>query len=353
MPSLSTQSPVIRSALQAIPSALCLQQALAGQHVLLTGGTGFFGAWLLALFQQLNEQGAGVSVTVLARNPSRFLKTQPCYRDCAWLHWLAGDVRELQSVPGQPVNLVIHAATDTSSAAHGNPLQVFDTVVTGARRVLDLAVRERARVLLIGSGAQYGPLRAGAEHPGGVAEDFAGACVSNSAGSAYAEGKRAQETLGAIYAKTHGIDVIMARCFAFSGPGLPLDGHFAIGNFVRDALFADQVVIQSCGTAVRSYLHGADLAAWLLVLLVRGGAGEAYNVGSDQAISIADLARRVVSRVAQEKQVRILGRAEGSERSFYVPDISRARGLGLDVWTSLDHSIDSMAAWAKSMAYRN
>jgi dTDP-glucose 4,6-dehydratase len=102
---------------------------------------------------------------------------------------------------------------------------------------------------------------------------------------------------------------------------------------VRDALCADQVVIRSCGTAVRSYLHGADLAAWLLALLVNGKAGEAYNVGSDQAISIADLAHRVVSRVAQAKQVLIMGRTEGTAPSFYVPDISQARGLGLDVWT--------------------
>ncbi|MDU9401792.1 NAD(P)-dependent oxidoreductase [Pseudomonas sp. zfem004] len=351
MPSFSLHSPIISRALQAIPSTLGLHNALAGQHVLVTGGTGFFGLWLLALFQRLNQQGAGVTVTVLSRNPSRFLEAQPCYRDCAWLHWVGGDVRDLQAVPGQPVNLIIHAATDTSSAAHGKPLEIFDTIVAGARRVLDLAVRTRARVLLTGSGAQYGALRAGADHAAGIAEGFAGACASNSAGSAYAEGKRAQETLGAIYAQTHGIDVIMARCFAFSGPGLPLDGHFAIGNFVRDALCADQVEIRSCGTAVRSYLHGADLAAWLLALLVNGKAGEAYNVGSDQAISIADLAHRVVSRVAPGKQVRIMGRTEGAAPSFYVPDISQAREAGLDVWTTLDQSIDSMAVWAKSMGY--
>ncbi|UVL87927.1 NAD-dependent epimerase/dehydratase family protein [Pseudomonas sichuanensis] len=351
MPSFSLHSPIISSALQAIPSTLGLHKALAGQHVLVTGGTGFFGLWLLGLFQQLNQQGAGVTVTVLSRNPSRFLDAQPGYRDCAWLHWVSGDVRELQAVPGQPVSLIIHAATETSSAAHGKPLEIFDTIVTGARRVFDLAVRTQARVLLTGSGAQYGALRAGADQGAGIAEGFAGACASNSAGSAYAEGKRAQETLGAIYAQTHGIDVIMARCFAFSGPGLPLDGHFAIGNFVRDALCADQVVIRSCGTAVRSYLHGADLAAWLLALLVSGKAGEAYNVGSDQAISIADLAHRVVARVAPGKQVLIMGRTEGTAPSFYVPDISQARGVGLDVWTTLDQSIDSMAVWAKSMGY--
>ncbi|WP_082428219.1 NAD(P)-dependent oxidoreductase [Pseudomonas sp. NBRC 111119] len=353
MSSLSLQSPIISSALQAIPSNLGLQGALHGQHVLLTGGTGFFGAWLLALFDQLNQQGTRVNVTVLARNPTRFLNAQPRYRDCGWLRWVSGDVRDTFDYQGARINLVVHAATDTSATAHENPLQLFDTIITGARRVLDLAVQQGARVLLVGSGAQYGPLNVGAEVHAGVRESFTAACISNSATSAYAEGKRAQETLGAIYAATYGVDVIMARCFAFSGPGLPLNGHFAIGNFVRDALFEDAIVIRSCGTAVRSYLHGADLSAWLLTLLVRGQAGEAYNVGSDQAISIADLARRVVARVAPGKAVRVMGRAEGSAPSFYVPGIEKARAVGLDVWTALDQSIDSMAAWAKNQGQRH
>ena len=352
MPYFSPHSPIIQRAFQHIPATLGLHEALAGQHLLLTGGTGFFGQWLLALLHQLNLQGAGVNVTVLSRNPARFLDVQPRYRDCSWLHWLSGNIRDVMAIPGRPLNLIIHAATDTSASAHDRPLDLFDTIVMGARRVLDLAVQHKARVLLIGSGAQYGVLSGASAQDTGVSETYTGACISNSSCNAYGEGKRAQETLGAIYAKCHCIDVIMTRCFAFSGPGLPLDGHFAIGNFVRDALCADEILITSSGAAVRSYLHGADLAVWLLTLLVRGEGGVAYNVGSDQAISIADLARRVIARVAPGKTVRIMGRSDDdSGRSFYVPDISRARGLGLDVWTPLDESIDSMVYWAKNSRY--
>jgi nucleoside-diphosphate-sugar epimerase len=344
MASFSCDTPLVQASLQRIPAALGLREALAGRHLLLTGGTGFFGLWLLALLHQLNQQGAGIEVTVMSRNPARFLNTQSHYRDCAWLRWLAGDVRELQEISGHPPDLILHAAAETSAAAHAKPLEIFDTILGGARRVFDLAVRSNARrVLLTGSGAQYGALSAGA----GVAENYAGACVSNSTSSVYGEAKRAQETLAAIYAQDHGLEAVMTRCFAFAGPGLSLDGHFAIGNFVRDALRADAIVLNSAGEAVRSYLHGADLAAWLLFLLVKGKPGEAYNVGSDQAISIADLAMRVGQRLAPHKPVRILGRpgAPGA-RSWYVPDIGKARSLGLDVWTELDASIDSMAAWA-------
>lgn len=344
----SPDSAQIRADLQNIPETLGLHEALDGKHLLLTGATGFFGRWLLALLAQLNGQGMRVDVSALSRNPSRFLALQPYFRDLPWLHWEQGDVRDLQIPMQRAPDMILHAAADTSAAAHARPLELFDSIIGGARRVLELGAQSGVdRILLIGSGAQYGVMSAFQL----VGEDYSGACESSCVSSAYGEAKRAQEVLGAIYAKDHGLDVVMARCFAFSGPGLPLDGHFAIGNFVRDALCADAIVLKSAGQAVRSYLHGADLACWLLVLLLRGQSGQVYNVGSDQAISIADLARRVVARIAPDKSIKILGNADTCGRSFYVPDVSRARGLGLDVWTSLDASIDSMAAWARAHGY--
>jgi len=346
-PEAAGQIALIQSSLARIPATLNLQDALAGQHLLLTGCTGFFGRWLLALLASLNRQGAAIRVSVVSRNPARFLAEQPQYQDCTWLHWVVCDIRQLESVPGPSVDLILHGAADTSAAAHAEPLELFSSIIGGAQRVLELAVRSGTRrVLFTGSGAQYGRLPL--DHP--VSESFNGACVSASSASAYGEAKRAQETLGAIYAKKYGIDVILTRCFAFAGPGLPLSGHFAIGNFVRDALNADSIVLNSLGEAMRSYLHGADLAAWLLTLLTRGESGQAYNVGSDQAVSIAELARLVAAQIAPHKPVLIRGQGGGSERSYYVPDITRAKELGLDVWTSLDESIHSMAEWARRPA---
>lgn len=338
----SSSAECFRHDLQRLPLLSKLVEGYRGRHLLLTGGTGFFGLWLLALLEELNRRGANVEVTVVSRDPARFLALAPQYRACSWLRWQACDIRQLHELPGRPIDLILHAAADTSAAAHARPLELFDTIVEGARRVFELARRDGARVLLTGSGAQYGRLPDGV----GVREDFCGACTSNSASSTYAESKRAQETLGAIYAQEHGIDVILTRCFAFSGPGLALDAHFAIGNFVRDALRAEAIVLNSSGEAMRSYLHGSDMAIWLLTLLLRGERGGAYNVGSDEAISVANLAHRVMARLAPSKPLRILGQPDGNGRSFYVPDIARARALGLDVWTSLDASIDSMATWA-------
>lgn len=324
-----------------LPILQSLADALEGRHLLVTGGTGFFGRWLLALFQTLQLRGARFEVTVVSRDPERFLTLWPTFRGCRWLHWVTNDVRLIPS--GLPIDLVVHAAADTSAASQRDAFELFDIITEGARRVFELAVASGSRrVLLVGSGAQYGALSGSTP----IAEDNARACASHLATSAYGEGKRVQEMLGAIYAQKYGLEVVMTRCFAFSGAGLALDGHFAIGNFVRDALFADRIVINSSGRAVRSYLHGADLAGWLLTILLEGKAGQVYNVGSDQALSVAEIARRVIARLAPNKELEIKGADEDAGRSFYVPDISKARSLGLDVWTPLETSIDNMAALA-------
>jgi nucleoside-diphosphate-sugar epimerase len=342
----SLASPIVLADLQRISARLDIHRALQGKHLLLTGSTGFFGKWLLALIALLNAEGAAIHLSAISRDPDRFVAEYPEYAHATWLSWIRADVRQLQGLTlMRPLDLVLHAATDTLAGADCDRLSIFDTIVTGARQVLDLAVRMGARrVLFTGTGAQYGAIES--NHP--APEDLRTACDSALQSSAYAEAKRAQETLASLYAGRHGIEVILTRCFAFAGPGLALDEHFAIGNFVRDALWRDELVLQSSGQAVRSYLHGADLAGWLLTLIIKGQAGEAYNVGSDQGLTIAELAHRVVACIAPGKAVRILGQdSPGAALSYYVPQVEKARELGLDIWTSLDESIKGMASWAR------
>lgn len=314
-----------------------------GKHILITGGTGFFGVWLLSFFSKINKFEKKVYLTVLSRHPDFFIEEYKEYKNCDWITWVQGDINSFYLTASRSIDYIIHAAADTSLQA--SPIKLINSITIGVQRVLELAVQNKVkRVLLAGSGAQYGVIPFGSP----VKEVFTGACKSNSAASAYGEAKRYQETLAAIYAEEYGIDVIMTRCFTFSGAGLPLDGNFAIGNFVRDALFSNEIVIQSSGDSVRSYMHGSDLAIWLLTLLLKGQRGEAYNVGSDKIVSIKSLAEIIISRLAPGKKIRILDQRKNFESSYYVPDITKACSLELKVWTSLDESIDNMAAWAKN-----
>jgi len=312
---------------------------LAGARIFMTGGTGFIGRWML---DALARSGSNAEVWLLSRDPAGFAARAPHL--AARFRLVAGDVTSFTAPDGDFTH-VIHAATDASFALTANdPARMFDTIVAGTRRVLDLAVeRSAGRLQFLSSGAVYGAQPADVSH---VAEDWPGGPDPRDPHSAYGEGKRAAELLCAIYGKHHGLDVVTARIFALLGPLLALDIHFAAGNFIRDAMAGRRIRVTSAGTAVRSYLYASDLAAWLWVLLIRGGRGSVYNMGSPEGVSIADLARRI-DAVLGGGGVEILGLPDpGWNPGRYVPSTARiGRELGLVPTVGLDEAIRRTAIW--------
>lgn len=327
-----------------------LWPALDGARLFITGGTGFFGVWLLeSLAFARDRLGLDLHATVLSRHPEAFRQRFPHLAAHAAFDWLCGDVKDF-TFPCGDFTHVIHAATEAGTQREDlTPLARFDTIVTGTRRVLDFAVAAGVRdFLLTSSGAVYGRQPSAITH---MAEDFGGGPDVLLTASAYGEGKRTAEQLCALYRNQFRLAPKIARCFAFVGPHLPLDAHFAIGNFIRDALRSDEIVVKGDGTPYRSYLYAADLAVWLLTILVRGAPLRAYNVGSDEAVSIAELAARVAACVPGGRRVRIGQAARALPAERYVPDIGRARAeLGLDVWHDLCVSTRKTLAWHADLA---
>ena len=320
-------------------------EALAGHRVFITGGTGFIGKWLLATLLDADEAfGLGCRITVLSRDPSAFLRDWPAMD--GRVEWTAGDVRDF-AIGNARYDTVIHAATDV--AAQASPQDIFSTCLEGTRRVLELARASGARQLLLtSSGAVYGPLPAGMTH---VPETHLGGPDPLHPGSAYGEGKRVSEWLAA-QAACETLAVKIARVFALVGPHLPLDKHFAIGNFLRAALADDAITIQGDGTPHRSYLYAADMAAWLWAVLLRGRSGRAYNVGADESLSIVDLARRVCRVLDRASRIDVIQTAPpGAVAAHYVPDITRARQeIGLPAPLPLDEAIARTAQWHRDPA---
>lgn len=324
---------------------------LRGARIFITGGTGYFGRWLLPALARANDTlGLDLRVTALSRDPARFVAEAPELATNPALRFHPGDVRDFAFPDGDFTHLIHAAATSAAATFHRreDPLTKFDTTLQGARRVLDLAAKRRIpRLLMLGSGAFYGPLLPGHD---AYTEDYPVAPAADNLDVAIGHAKRAAEFLCAAYADRHGLSYSTARCFSFVGPHLPLDLHYAIGNFIRDALWGEAITVGGDGTPVRSYLYAGDLVVWLLTLLVRGANGRAYNVGSDEAVTIGELAHRVGRVVAPGKPVRILGQATGlPTRNIYLPSIARARSeLGLDAWTPLDEAIRLTARCAES-----
>lgn len=319
---------------------------LRGARVLVTGATGWFGTWLLDALVALNRAGSlDLRIVALSRRPDAFAERHPELHAAGEIEWLAADVRDPDLAIAGPITHVMHAATEASAKLNvEEPDRMFDTIVSGTRNLLRAVARYRGvKILLVSSGAVYGVQPPGVAR---LAEDYRGAPDVLDAGNAYAEGKRAAEQLAAIWHATRGLHITVARCFAFVGPHMPFGAHFAIGNFIRDALEGDEIHIKGDGKPLRSYLYMSDLVVWLLTILIEGRAMRPYNVGAEDALSVAALAARCARAGGRDVRVRIDGDPAGGRH--YVPDTTRARDeLGLVVRVPLDDAIGRTAAWKR------
>lgn len=319
---------------------------LANATLFVTGGTGFFGRWLIESFVAANREFAlDARAWILTRDPEAAMRRMPAATGDAAVRLVRGDVRDFAFPAFSPTH-VIHGATSTSAALNAQrPLEMLDTIVGGTRRTMDFArARGARRVLHLSSGAVYGVQPPTLER---VSEDYAGGPDPLDPRQAYAEGKRTSELIASIAGDEGGFELSVARCFAFVGPGLPLHAHFAIGNFIRDALEGGPIRIAGDGTPFRSYQHPADLMIWLWTLLVRGPHGRAYNVGSEHAISIEDLAHLIADLAPRPCDVVRAVEPDLSRPSpRYVPCTRRAQEeLGLVERISLTDAIERTIRW--------
>lgn len=283
------------------------------KRIFVTGGTGFFGKSLLAAHR--GERG----LVVLSRDPAEFLRRNPEFSGLSRVAFVAGDIRTFEFPSGE-FDAVLHGAMPVDpELERDRPEEVRSIALDGTRRVLAFC-RERGipRLLSIGSGAVYGPQepeceRMKEEHPCRPA-------------SVYGQAKLEAEAL----CFASGVATVVARCFAFIGPYLPLGGHLAAGNFLRDALRNRSVEVRGDGRPLRSYLDASDLVRWLWTLLESGTPGRVYNVGSDEAVSIAELARLCAELRTPALPVCVAEPPKEGPVPRYVPDISRVRDeLGL------------------------
>jgi dTDP-glucose 4,6-dehydratase len=319
---------------------------LRGQRIFITGGTGFFGCWLLESLLWANDRhDLNVTVVALTRAPERFRQKAPHLAKHPAVTLLQGDVLTCDFPEGE-FPFVIHAAMEASAQLLADaPLTMLDTIVHGTRRALEFSrTHGTRRFLYTSSGAVYGKLPPEIER---VPEDYLGGPPVTDWRSAHAEGKRMAELLCALYHARYGLETVTARAFAFVGPYLALDIHFAIGNFIRDGMRGGPIKIGGDGTPVRSYLYASDLATWLWTLLLRGQAGTSYNVGSEEGVTIAALAGAVASCFAPESAVVIAKTPQpGQPVDYYVPSVALAqRELGLNATVGLQDAIKKTIAW--------
>jgi nucleoside-diphosphate-sugar epimerase len=323
------------------------------ESILLTGGTGFFGKWLSQSLAKLNDDfSLGNRVTLVSRDAEKSRGEQPWLAARSDFEFVQSDIRQFQSK--DQFTTIIHGAASASQSLNENrPEEMLSVITGGSQRILEIAKSAQARrVQFISSGAVYGAQPSDLDF---VSEDDFPLGERSHVHGAYGEAKRMAELAMSQAARGLGFRLSIPRCFAFVGPHLPLDSHFAVGNFIASVLQGRPIQINGDGTPLRSYLYAADLSIWLLVQLIEVKGIEICNVGSDTAVSIAQLANTVhkvgceliPERLLLDRPVRIAGTPQpGKLPARYVPSVTRARTtFNLEEWNDLEESIRKTINW--------
>lgn len=322
-----------------------LWENLRNQRLFITGGTGFFGHWLLDSFAHANRSlNLDASAVILTRDASQATKDFSHLSEDGNISFYQGDVQSF-SFPKDEFSYIIHAAADTKIV--GKPLALYQSIINGTQHVLEFAktLKTLRSFLFLSSGAVYGKQLNSVTH---FMEDTPfGEVESQGYKSEYTPAKRDSELLCAQYFHEYNLPVKIARCFSVIGPCMPLNAHFSAGNFIHCGLQKTPIIVQGDGTPLRSWMYAADLAIWLWTILLNGENNRPYNVGSESAISIRDLAFQIAKSFSPWKlDVAIQQMHEGTTIDCYVPDVKRAQSeLALSPGKDLQEAIHATIRW--------
>ncbi len=306
--------------------------------LLLIGGTGFFGKSFLDSFHRGALDCWDVErVIVLSRNASKLRKI------CSQLisdrvELLSADIGTVDWLPA--ADYVIHAAASTDARRY---LSAPDTerknIQAGVINYCKLAPQfhEGSNIVYASSGAVYG-VQSESFQPIEESMECLDVELMPEHKRDYAVAKRDAEKAIRRLCQESNIKASIARCFAFIGPWLPRDQHFAIGNFIDDGLAGRPIIVKATYPVYRSYMHADDLVDWLMSMVSKAkNSCQAYNVGSDVAVKIDDLAKLVASEFGVEA---LVPNQSNGMVDFYVPSVNKARtDLGLTLKYNLQQAI--------------
>ena len=316
---------------------------LGGSRVLLTGGTGFIGKWLIEIAQVACDSGAtNFEIVVPTRDTSSSHAIETRKIGFKNLSLVQGDLLNDTFNIGK-VDAIIHAATPASAKLdESNPAEMTRINTQSMQAALKFA-QNKAPFLFTSSGAIYGNQPQSVTHIPEEREH-----PYSELTSAYAKGKQLAESMCMQAAEVGSCTPIIARLFAFSGYYLPLDTHFAIGNFIQNVLDRKPILISGDGQAHRSYLYGADMATWLWCALAKKSSPQPLHIGSEHSVSIFKLAQAVARVSATElkylPEIKVAVTSANSDKFHkYVPSNTTTKShLNVQEWTSLETGITLM-----------
>ena len=327
-------------------------RSLQNKTLLVTGGTGFMGSWLTEMVHYMNENHEmNISLFLMARSPNRLEKNLPHIKSSKNITFIYTDVTGHIVFP-KTVNYIIHAASNPDSRYHAS--QSFDSmtcIADGTSSVFKSALRlsNLENILNISSSAIYSKILHDNEK---FDEDDANKIFFSQLPNYFGDANLYAESLCAAARSQLRLPIVTVRPFTFCGPYQNIDSPWAINNFINDAINKRSIRIHHEGEVIRSYMYGSDLAAWLLVILLHGQNGHAYNVGNTHGYTLKNLANMVASCFSSPPRI-ILNTSlfQGSKHSILLPDVTKSKKeFGLGLYTDINKAIQRSVQWHKQEA---
>jgi len=305
---------------------------------MIIGGSGFFGKSFLDAYRRgllvpwnVNE------ITIISRSAANLAYSDPALISSS-VRLVNLDITTASTLP--KADYIIHAAASTDAARYlKRPIEEHRNIQSSIFNFCKILkdTQLKSKILYTSSGAVYGAQSEyqeliSEESTVGRIEDMP--LVKRDYAKAKRDGELAVQRLGC-----DGLDVSIARCFAFVGAFLPLEQHFAIGNFIEDGLKNRPILVKNTSRVYRSYMHTDDLVRWLMTIVENSSKScPIYNVGSDKAILINDLATKIGKNFNVPVNVPDF---TSTLVDRYIPSIKKAKDiLGLEIAIDLDEAID-------------
>lgn len=347
-------SPIIQEDINTITEAIAPEAApLAGKTLLISGGAGFLGRYFLDVFRALNARVLAQPVRVISVDNYITGERDGVFgvNDDPHVLSLWADVTQPLPVR-EPVHFIIHAAGLASPVYYQRyPLETIESAVTGAKNLLELGRKNPLESFLLFSSSEiYGdPDSQSVPTP----ETYCGNVSSIGPRACYDESKRLAETLSLVYHQQFGTPVRIVRPFNVYGPGMKPDDRRVIPTFALKTLRGEMLPVHGDGHQTRTFCYITDATVGFLKALLRGTAGQAYNIGNDDLeVSMGTLADLFVSLLptgARVERIPYPDTYPAGEPQRRAPDLTRARTeLGYAPRVPLRDGVRRCLQWAAS-----
>ena len=314
-------------------------------NVLITGATGLIGGCLVEVLMSRGD----VNVYAAGRNEERAYRRFAEYKDNPRFHFFKYDVsRSLSEGNSIPFHYIIHAASDASPAAFAStPVDVIKSNIYGTANLIEYGMANgMRRFLYVSTGEVYGEGGASEDTPDGPAfkETDSGYVNPVLPRSCYPSSKRAAETLCAAYKEQYDADVVIARPCHTYGPHFTPSDNRVYAQFIRNVLRGEDIVMKSDGSQFRSWCYVVDCVRALLYILLKGEAGEAYNIADKNSnVTIRQLAEMIAGAAGRKVVMQIPKDSESKGYNRVTRSLFSTRKLEALGWTIAGNMSDKLA----------